>query len=216
MIGMPVDNPLPAKTAISLFKTGIAAERIGLPISITIEVSGIVTTARDMVLNGFLASDCDRLFWIDSDMVWEPIDFLRMVAFSTLHPVVCAAYPAKVEGAPTFYWKNEEPTQPDAHGLMEIDGTGLGFTIINREVAEAVSNGCPRIHDQISGRTRRKVFRVDVVDGHERTEDIAFFADIRAAGYPVMLNPNIELGHIGEREWRGRIGAALNHQEQPA
>ncbi len=57
------------------------------------------------------------------------------------------------------------------------------------------------------------VFRCDIFNGFRRTEDMAFFADIRAAGYTVWMDPAIELGHIGEKMWKGCIGTAF--QQQP-
>jgi hypothetical protein len=39
----------------------------------------MVTTARNKVAQVFLEGKCDRLFWIDSDMVWQPSDFLRVM-----------------------------------------------------------------------------------------------------------------------------------------
>jgi hypothetical protein len=31
------------------------------------------------------------------------------------------------------------------------------------------------------------------------------FEDIRALGFKVWLDPTIELGHVGSKEWRGAV-----------
>jgi hypothetical protein len=49
------------------------------------------------------------------------------------------------------------------------------------------------------------VFRFDTINGNRRTEDMAFFADLADLGYTVWADPHITLGHIGQREWRGRF-----------
>ena len=66
------------------------------------EASSVVQIGRDAVLDDFLQDDTQKLFWIDSDMVWEPGDFLRLLALSTTRGVVCAAYPRKVDGPIQF------------------------------------------------------------------------------------------------------------------
>lgn len=214
MIGMPVDNPVPARTAMSLFKTAQRCVQIGLPLSLSIEVSGVVTIGRDLVLDDFLQSTSDYLFWIDSDMVWEPEDFLRIVALATQVGVVCAAYPAKVEGPVSFYAKSGDELTTGPYGLLEIEGTGLGFTCISREWLEKLAATKPDVRDQITERSLKSVFRVDISeDGFRRTEDIAFFHDLRALGAKVWLDPQIGLGHIGERMWQGRFADAFITQE---
>ena len=46
-----------------------------------------------------------------------------------------------------------------------------------------------------------------------RTEDIAFFDDLRDEGFTIWCDPSIELGHVGEKEWRGRFADALKTKE---
>lgn len=216
-IGMPVDNPIPHKTVMSLCSTVQRLTAMGIRHAISMHVSGVIQIGRDNVLDDFLQGGLDKLFWIDSDMVWSPDDFVRLLAISTKVDVVGAAYPAKVEGATTFYANFDADRKIGPFGLQEIKGLGLGFTIVSREVCEKLSADAPKVKDQISGTEVASVFRVDVSeDGHRRTEDMAFFADIRAAGYPVWLDPGISLGHIGEREWRGRISDAFSQGEQAA
>jgi hypothetical protein len=66
------------------------------------------------------------------------------------------------------------------------------------------------VNDQIAKREIPSVFRIDSVDGGRRGEDMAFFADIRAAGYKVMLDPTVDLGHVGRKVYTGSIRDALN------
>lgn len=205
-IGMPVDNPIPHKTVASLCSTVRQLTVMGIRHSISMHVSGVVQIGRDNVLDEFLKSGLEKLFWIDSDMVWSPEDFLIMLALSTKVDVVGASYPAKVEGPTTFYANFDAERKTGPYGLQEVKGLGLGFTIVSRRVCEQLAANAPKVKDQIAGNEVASVFRVDVTpEGYRRTEDMAFFADIRELGHTVWLAPTIELGHIGEREWRGRI-----------
>jgi len=208
-IGLPVDNGIPPKTVMSLVRTAHTCAKMGIRCDLAMEISGVIQIGRDAVLDDFLRGDTQKLFWIDSDMVWNPEDFLRLLALSTRFDVVGAAYPAKVEGPVTFYVNSEDGAKPGEFGLIPVKGLGLGFTVVDRAVVEKLAAASAKVHDQITGREVASVFRVDIVDGHRRTEDMAFFADIRDAGHTVWLDPQISLGHIGDREWRGRMQDAL-------
>lgn len=211
-IGIPVYGRIPPYTALSLARTLHECGAQALPIEMGMMHRGIVTWARDMVLDGFLKSDKQKLFWIDSDVVWEPEAFFRLVALSTLRDVVCAAYPAKREGALDFQISGSgEEQASDELGLLDIWGTGLGFTIMDRKVCEAVSANASLVVDQNAGEATRSVFRTDVVNGIRRGEDMAFFSDIRGLGHKVWLDPSITLGHVGDKCWRGRALDNMEH-----
>jgi hypothetical protein len=210
-IGMPVYGRIPHHTALSLALTLHACGAGGVPVEVGMKALGIVTWARDAVLDGFLKSDKQKLFWIDSDMVWSPESFARMVALSTKRDVIAAAYMAKRDGEPDFQiGASGKPQELDEYGLLEIEATGLGFTIMDRKVCEALAEGKPQRADQ-HGKPYIRAFRIDEDLGEFRAgEDVQFFADIRAKGFKVHLDPTIDLGHIGEKMWRGR---AIDHMK---
>jgi hypothetical protein len=207
MIGMPVDNPIPHKTTLSLAETMYVAGARGIPLALQMEVSGIIQDGRNAVFTDFLNSEATKLFWIDSDIIWGVDDFLKMLALSTKRDVVCAAYSAKTSTTPTFQMDYELPFRIEDYGLISVKGLGLGFTIVDREVCEKLAAKSPRYNSH--KRELVDLFRVDTVDGHRRTEDMAFFSDIRDLGYKVWVDPDISLGHIGELEWRAKLGDAL-------
>lgn len=168
------------------------------------EVSGIITLGRDYVLDSFLASDCRKLFWLDCDMVFDPASFFRLLYLSTKRAVVCAAYPSR-QGDEQFYIYHEGQMKIDQLGLCEIKGAGLGFTVMDRKVAEKLVEDKPLTHVAVKNRVIRQVFRTGNVNGEFMSEDICFFEDIRKLGYKVWCDPSIELGHMGENEWRARL-----------
>lgn len=203
-IGMPVYSSLPPETVVSLVSTVATCARNGVRCEFIVEQSGIVQVGRDAVVADFLAGDTDKLFWIDADMVWEPGDFLRLLALSTQRSVVCATYPRKIEGGTQFQVDMDlDRVETDEFGLVRIRGAGLGFAVVDRAVLADLAATKPMVHDGLNGREMREVFRVDTINGRRRSEDMAFFADIRAMGHDVWLDPTIGLGHIGSREWRG-------------
>ncbi len=212
-IGMPTYGPVPSDTAISLAFTMHMLGARDIYTEVDMNRCGVVHWNRDWVFDGFLNSDKQKLFWIDSDMVWKPEAFMRMLALSTMRDVVSAAYMAKQEGEPNYQIQGTGDAQSaDELGLFDIMGTGLGFTIMDRKVCEDVAKDKPlKMHQ---GRQLREVFRTDIRDGFARGEDIAFFADIRELGHKVWLDPSIELGHVGTKIWRGKAIDALKQVEE--
>lgn len=207
---MPVYGRIPPHTTMSLARTAQACGASGVPLELCMEVRGIVHWARDTVFDSFLRSDKQKLFWIDSDLVWEPDSFLRMVALSTKRDIICASYPAKTD-QPTFQISGTGKTETsDELGLLPIGGAGLGFCIMDRSVCESIAATKDTSIDEVNGREMKNVFRTDTVNGKRRGEDIAFFADLRALGHTIYLDPSITLGHAGEKTWTGRALDALS------
>jgi hypothetical protein len=205
MVGMPLYGSPTTKTDLSLLKTQSWCMNRGIRFDFT-TCSGFVTFARDEILQDFLKSDADKLFWIDGDMTWKPEDFGKMVALSTLVDIVCAGYPLKQDGGKVYIVTAEEDEMTTGdYGLLEIHGTGLGFSIWSREVCQALSDSKPVVFDGIKGTEVPEVFCVKARNGMRRTEDINAFEDIRALGFKVWLDPTIELGHVGAKEWRGAV-----------
>ncbi len=221
-IGFPTGATVPWQTALALAKTVKACTHRHINIDVAcLAGSSVVTWARDKVLDTFLNSDhqAKYLFWIDSDIVWQPIDFLRLLALATRYGVVCGAYSQKTEaGKIVIHRESVAEFDVNPHGLMEIDGTGLGFAVVPRAILEELAASKPLVYDPAEGRSIRSVFRLDTVDrGREhpdvRHEDVAFFADLREMGHKVWLDPTVTLGHVGPREYRTDTLKALGLDE---
>lgn len=208
-IGMPIGTgSLPWGTALSLMNTVVACKEAGVPLKVEALVGcSVVTWARSAILDTFLKSDSELLFWIDSDIIWTVDDFFRLVGFAAVCPAVGATYPFKKLNPMSFFINHDGAPgeyRVNGHGLVKINGMGLGFFVHNREVAEKVSAGKTARTDPITGQTYADVFRID----HEG-EDIAFMTDIRAAGYDIWLDPSISLGHIGNMIYKGDVIKAM-------
>lgn len=206
-IGLPCGSHVPWQTAMSLAKTTHVLAKQGVKTRIEcIANSSIVTYARNQVARAFLEQhDTDRIFWIDADMQWEPDQFLRLLTLSYKYPVVCATYPMKRADA-AFVVKHPDLQnfEMNQHGLLKVQGVGLGFTIVTREAFERVAETKPWTYSPTSaGEGKyRDIFELrKTKDAQGRVtgqgEDMAFFDDLRALGYDIWLDPTIQLGHVG-------------------
>lgn len=214
-IGIPAGRDLPALTVRSIVSTYSLLHRHRIPVNLLMIANcAVVQWARDEIVDLFLKNDSNRLFWIDSDMVWEAEDFMRLLALSQVYDVVGATYPAK-EDQPTFYLHRtpEMTLDRNEHGLIELSGLGLGFTVMRKEVIQKLCETKEKVWDEISKRELHQVFRVGSVVENGRNcrigEDMAFFNDIRGLGYKVWMDPEVNLGHIGMKKYTGSIMSAL-------
>ena len=212
MVGIPAGRDLPVLTVKSLMGTQQLCRDRQVPFQLgMVAGSAVVQWARDEVVDLFIKSDATRLFWIDSDMVWEPEQFMRLLALSQYRDVICGSYPAKKD-QPTFYvnFDEEAGLVQGEYGLLEINGIGLGFTVMHRRVVEQLVAGAERVRDDVTHRDLAAVFRIGrTPDGRRQGEDMAFFQDIRGLGHKIWLDPTIDLGHVGSKTYTGSIRDAL-------
>lgn len=210
MIAMPVAGQLPPLTAMSLIETVQYLERRRMLYRIEMCLgNSIVQLARSNLANVFLASPCDRLFWIDSDMRWSAAAFLRLLELSTVCPVVGASYPRKSDPlAFIIDTANQTKIRSNEYGCIQIGGFGLGFTVVQRSVMEALAAKAAKIIDD-DGQILPMIFHAGVQDGSFVGEDMNFFRDCRAVGAETWCDPAIQLGHIGTHEWAGSLSQTM-------
>lgn len=210
MVAIPVNRDFPWQTVQSLLETVSMLEQKGIRYRIQVVVgSSIVEVARTKVVHEFLKTDCNRLFMIDSDQTWKAKDAMRLIALSTKMSVVLASYPSKMD-PPTFMLSPiEGEVLSNEWGCLPIKGIGLGFTIVHREIIKALSDKAPLAKFPSSDLLVPHVFRCDVEDGVFVGEDMAFFNDVRALGHTVWLDPTVNVGHVGGKEYGGSIMDAI-------
>ena len=212
MIAMPAHRDIPPKTVASLLETKTEIEGRGIPVSVLIPEGGsIVESARSQCTNSFLQSDNNRLFFIDSDIVWKPDAFLRLLCLSTVMDVVLASYPIKRDPLTFFINCAREEIATNEYGCLPNVGAGLGFTCIQRHIIEKLAERAPKLIFADAVNPIPHLFRCGAADGKFVGEDIGFFDDIKALGVNVYLDPTIELGHHGSKTFTGRL---IDHLKQ--
>ena len=209
-IGFPCGDYLPWRTSMSLARTAHTAGMIGVPLNIYVTAgSSDVCVARDAVLTQYLTGKEHYLFWIDSDITWQPEDFFRVLRLTKELGVVCATYPIKREPEECII-NFVEPPVTHSTGCVEIRGTGLGFCCVRRDIIDAFAatkeymvhdgNGREIINAFYRPRKRHEDGRV-----HAGGEDGGFYDDLRALGHKIWLDPTICLGHNGSKEYRTKM-----------
>lgn len=211
MLAMPTHRDIPAGTVASLLATQDLMRVKGIPYETQLQVgNSLVTHARSKIAHTFLKSDKSLLFWVDSDIEWEAKDFLRLCALATKMDIVGGAYPAKKD--PIVFFLDPSSggeIESNEYGCLKIGGWGMGFTVVNRRVIEAVAGKSPKLKFNGSDEPIASMFRCDEIDGYARGEDMAFFADVKDLGFEAFLDPSVTLGHIGSKTYTASIADML-------
>lgn len=212
-IGIPVNRDFPWQTTMAIARTVGMLEQKGRAYGLEFVVNGsIIHRTRSLVTTRFLKTDCTHLVCIDSDISWEPEVFFRLLCLGTVMDVVGAAYRAKQDPATYLVNIGLGKLAANEHGCLPINGMGLGFTIIKREVIECLAKKAPKVIDDNDGEVAM-IFRTEIQDTPEGKvfvgEDICFFRDCTAAGAGVWVDPSMKLGHVGAKEFSGSFLQAL-------
>ena len=208
MLAMPTHRDIPVQTVRSLLETQDVLSKRKIPAYMEMQVGGsLVHHARTKAAWHFLQSDCTHLFWVDSDMAWQANDFMRLLALGTKLECVFAAYPCRAEPIRFFVALDDKETyEANEFGCLPIRGAGLGFCCVQRQVVQKIADQSPKLnYPDIEEGPVPRIFRCDERDGYARGEDIAFFDDVHSLGFQTWLDPTIELGHIGTKEYRAKF-----------
>jgi len=142
------------------------------------------------------------LFFIDSDIVFDPVQFDRIVAHNL--PVVGGIYFKKSHKLDPCIEGKLSEEDPETH-LMKVKSTGTGFLCIRRDVFEAVremmlkedpDNFC--YEGDPDPETRWDFFPFGSRNRSYRSEDWYFCDLARRAGFDVFVDCSVQLGHIGK------------------
>lgn len=217
LLAMPVHNDISPATVMSLVETVDELKTHNIPFTFQMQAgSSLVHHARTLLVHEFLKTKYNRIFWLDSDIVWKAPDFMKLLALSTQMEVVCGAYPVKRDPPLFQLGVLQQVVEANKFGCIPVKGVGLGFTVIQRHVIEQLYAWAPKLKYPEHEHPIPRVFRCDDSDGEARGEDMAFFADIRDLGFTINLDPTITLGHVGSKTYSGSIGQFLAKADDEA
>jgi hypothetical protein len=209
MLGMPVNANIPPQTVLSLIDTINFFNEKSILHSLRFVLGcSIVEQARSIVCHNFLRSNATHLFMLDSDMVWAREDAMTLVALATRLHCVGAIYPVKKD-PPTWFVSAPEAMTMNEYNCLPVKGMGLGCTVIQRNIVELLAEKAPKLRFIGYDEPVAHLFHTSQEDGDFVGEDIAFFKDVCKLGYQPWLCPRIDVGHVGQKEYRASFMAAI-------
>lgn len=155
----------------------------------------LVTRARNEMTATFLKTDWSHMMWIDADIEFEPEGIAAL--WNKDHDIGVGVYSMKRADKPLSAWRGgklvkleECPNEP-----FDVDYAGTGFMMIRRNVIETLA-ATAESYEGPNGRVPALYMTPVHNDGFE-SEDYHFCRIAREAGFKVMADPSIRLGHWG-------------------
>lgn len=191
MIAVPSMEMVNAEFAQHLAMAAANMVANGIKINCAFNIGSVITIARRNLVDIFLKSDFDYIWWIDSDMKF-PID-TPMRLLKRDKPIVGANYRRRrfpnanftgMMGKPGAY--TEFQTTTDSPSMELIDVLPAGCVLVKREVYEKL----PQPHY-----IQEYVPELNLEIG----EDIYFCQQAHKAGYEIWCDQELsrEVSHIG-------------------
>lgn len=192
------------------------------------ELSGdsYVARARNTICTKFLEdAEATDLFFIDSDMSWEPEAFVRMLLLP--EGIVGASYPTKnmwEQWTSLPILKEQEGrhhpigrTLQDGSALCAAETLATGFCRIKRSVLERFLEKYPQARYKEPGADQSRPDREygeffatgREPDGLWYGEDRMFCKRLREMGEELYIYPNVTIGHFGVKGWTGNFDKFL-------
>lgn len=156
----------------------------------------LVHRARNEMTATFLKSDHSHMMWLDADIVFTPDDVARLWNYQA--DVAVGFYSMKRLGSPVAAWRagklvdlKDCPAEP-----FEVDYAGTGFMLIRRGVVEALAELAAK-YEGPKGIVPL-LYDTPIHNGIFESEDYNFCRKAREAGFKIISDPSIKLGHIGQ------------------
>lgn len=154
-----------------------------------------VDLARSIMASRAYLAGYDWIYWIDSDMLFEPSDFEKLAAWN--EPFCCAPYAMKGSGGRLAI---EYPTTSSSNEhIIKVSAAGFGFMKTHRLIYDAMSRSLPTCFNY--ERPMFPFFQPGVWEKNGQKvfygEDYNFCFKAREAGFELYADFSIKIGHIG-------------------
>jgi hypothetical protein len=156
----------------------------------------LVHRGRMEMAAAFLRTGHTHLFWLDADIDFTPEDVAAVWNMDA--DIGVGVYCMKKRDRQVYAaWKGGELIMDLTRfaGPIEVDFAGTGFMCIKRSVIEALAAQVES-YDGPDGEVPA-LFMTPIIDRNLRSEDYRFCELARAAGFKIMMDPTVKLGHWG-------------------
>lgn len=165
----------------------------------------LIQRCRNDLLDMFVKSDFDYIFWIDGDIEWEPEKFFSLLDSGL--DVVGGTYPKKSDTEE--YVCRLNPNKPLIKSkYIEVGGLGTGFLLMSKKAALHLYEYSTKYHDPRQDERaglKSMAFDVRVIDGELYSEDIIACMTLIECGFKLYLDTTITCNHVGSKKYVGNF-----------
>ena len=167
---------------------------------------------RNQLASDFMNSTCDKMFFLDSDISFEPGSIVKLALFNV--DLVGGAYRYKFETENyPIGWRDTDELWSNEKGLIEVKSLPGGFLCISRKVFELFQEAFPNRGYAHFDKQSFAYFQMRFDDGMLWGEDSYFCKEFSDLGGKVYLYPELELTHWDfNRPFKGHIGNWLRNR----
>lgn len=189
LIAVPCMDQIPARFAQSLVMLQTKEQT-----AVCFQIGSLIYHSRNDLAKRAIEMDADFIFWLDSDMVFDPDILERLLKHFDDESVdfVTGAYFRRVPPFSPVLFKDLDFVTPTSckftefenipkDGLFEVGACGFGCVLMRTEVAMSVQARFGNMFAPIDN----------------TGEDIAFCWRARQCGYKLYCDPSFSLGHVG-------------------
>lgn len=157
----------------------------------------LVTRARNEMTATFLGTEYSHMMWLDADIEFSAGDVAKLWNLDV--DIAVGVYAMKKRDEQWYAAWRDGALVRDLDrfdGPIEVDYAGTGFMLIRRDVVEALAGGSESYegpHGRVPALYMTPVWR----DGFE-SEDYHFCRRAREAGFRIVMDPSVRLGHWGQ------------------
>lgn len=210
LIGTPtLDNQCSMDYTTSLIESCIMLRELDIPFFFAKTLNScFVDLSRNLLVTKFMQSKCTHLWQIDSDMSWNPEaplemllkekEFIAGIGRKKLDDIEFAGELMSLDGQPIG-----EAGEKEEDVIIKMQHIGGAFTMQTRSVFEKIQKRHPEIKSDGAGKNGYAYYQCEYTEGQWKTEDYYFSDLCLSVGIPVWCYPNIDMGHEGQKNYKG-------------
>lgn len=161
----------------------------------------LIHTARNVLADGFLNTDCEWAFWLDSDMVLpdNTIPVMLNWAKKLKAEFLTGIYYQRIgEHRPLVLIRDEKRDKWGGFNVNPPEGDTRPFKV------HYCGFGAVLMHRSVLLKVERPYFKYEFIDGKDFSEDFYFCEQARKKGIELWVIPELQCLHIGQADLVGR------------
>jgi glycosyltransferase involved in cell wall biosynthesis len=195
-VAIPVyDGKLPVQTVKCLCEETTVANGVGDELRVNFLPScSVPAQGRNQLVQMFLESDCDRLFFLDADLTFLPGSIIKLAHMPVDFVGGCYRYKSRDECYP-INWLPKSELYANELGLLEVAMLPTGFLSLSRNVFESFRKHYPGREYEHWGSKAYAYFQMYFKDGALYSDDAGFCKEWAESGGKIYLDPELTLVH---------------------
>lgn len=158
----------------------------------------ILPMARNELLNLAYLERYDCMVFIDDDEHWDAKTLIDII----LSPKDVITVPVVNKGDKKIeYNVYYDKIDYDADGYFKVKSTGTGFLKLSKRVVSDLWESNTEL--QFRNKKLKNICEFNYINGAFVGEDITLSRKILELGYPIWVNPNHTVSHIGNKMYKG-------------